>query len=172
MKQRDVLTLVVLGLLLPEPIGQARIRACLLDGPVVATLEGRSGGERPQAAGPRGAPTVDVPEKAPENGLEFIDTGFENASPLWYEVGPDGTIQVHLVYDHERSSPNRAAGHIHFRLHARPGSKLTLEFRNLENVWNGRKASVANELRVVVVSEDGRTWRPTRSSYSPGTACG
>ena len=28
-------------------------------------------------------------------------------------------------------------------MHARPGSKLTLEFTNLENVWNGQPASVA-----------------------------
>src|SRR5215467_2400612 len=47
-------------------------------------------------------------------GFEFIDTGFENASPLWYEFTHEGVIQVHLIYDHERSSPNRAAGHIHF----------------------------------------------------------
>lgn len=93
-------------------------------------------------------------------GLDFIDTGFENASPLWYETAPDGTILVHLLYDHERSSPNRAAGHIHFRIHARVGSRLMLEFRNLENVWNGRRASVASELKLVVVSEDGRTWKP------------
>jgi hypothetical protein len=104
----------------------------------------------------------------PETGLEFIDTGFENASPLWYDGRPDGAIFVHLVYDHERSSPNRAAGHIHFRLHARTGSKLTLEFRNLENVYNGRRASVANELKVVVVSEDGRSWRPIPLEQFPG----
>src|SRR5262249_22659740 len=91
--------------------------------------------------GPAGGP--------PEGGLEFIDTGFENASPLWYESAPDGTVLVHLLYDHERSSPNRAAGHIHFRLHARPGAKFSLEFRNLENVWNGRRASIADELKVV-----------------------
>jgi lysophospholipase L1-like esterase len=105
-------------------------------------------------AAPDGAP------KLPETGLEFIDTGFENASPLWYEAAPDGTILVHLVYDHERSSPNRAAGHFHFRLHARPGTALTLEFRNLDNVWNGRMASVANELKLAVVSTDGKEWKP------------
>ena len=72
---------------------------------------------------------------------------------------------MHLLYDHERASPNRAAGHIHFLIHARPGSKLTLEFRNLDNVWNGRPGSVARELKTVVVSEDGRHWtpRPTES---------
>jgi hypothetical protein len=93
-------------------------------------------------------------------GFEFINTGFENASPLYYDFAPDGVIQVYLIYDHERSSPNRAAGHIHFQIQARPGSKLTFEFKNLENVWNGRSGSVAKELKTVVVSEDGKEWKP------------
>jgi len=66
---------------------------------------------------------------------------------------------VHLIYDHERSSPNRAAGHIHFRLHARPGSSLKIEFINLDNVWNGKPGSVAGELKTVVVSQNGRDWK-------------
>jgi lysophospholipase L1-like esterase len=103
---------------------------------------------------------TDGPAASPGTGLEYIDTGFENASPLWYEAAPDGTVLVHLLYDHERSSPNRAAGHFHFRLHARPGSTLALEFRNLDNVWNGRKASVADELKTAVISRDGRAWKP------------
>jgi hypothetical protein len=101
-------------------------------------------------------------------GLEFIDTGFENASPLWYDVASDGAIQIHLLYDHERSSPNRAAGHIHFLLHARTGSKLTLEFRSLDNVWNGQPASVAAELKTVVISENGRDWTPLPTESLPG----
>src|SRR3990170_3541108 len=100
-------------------------------------------------------------------GLEFIDTGFENASPLWYEV-VDDVIRIHLLYDHERSSPNRAAGHIHFLLHARPGSKLTLELRNLDNVWNGQPGSVAGELKTVAISDDGRVWRTVATESLPG----
>ena len=100
-------------------------------------------------------------------GLEFIDTGFENASPLWYEVD-GGVIRINLLYDHERSSPNRAAGHIHFLLHARPGSKLTLEFGNLDNVWNGQPGSVAGELKTVTISEDGRVWRTVSTESLPG----
>src|SRR5580765_4522264 len=73
--------------------------------------------------------------------LEFIDTSFENASPVWYELAENGTVLVYLLYDHERSSPNRAAGHIHFQLHARRGARLTLEFKNLDNVWNGVSGS-------------------------------
>ncbi len=102
------------------------------------------------------------------SGLDFVDTGFENASPLWYEFAADGTIQIHLLYDHERSSTNRAAGHIHFLLHARTGSKLTLEFRNLDNVWNGQPGSVAVELQTMVISENGRDWTPLPTESLPG----
>jgi hypothetical protein len=105
---------------------------------------------------------------APTNHpLEFIDTGFENASPIWYEFEPDGTVLVHLLYDHERSSPNRAAGHIHIKLHAKPGAKLTLEFKNLDNVWNGVGGSIARELKAVVVSDDGRKWTPVPTETLP-----
>ena len=108
------------------------------------------------------------PTPAAPAGFEFINTGFENASPLWYEFAPDRVIQIHLVYDHERFSPNRAAGHIHFQLQSRPGSTVTLEFRNLENVWNGQLASIAGELKTVVVSEDGKAWKPVALESLPG----
>ena len=113
-------------------------------------------------AGPRRQAPLDA-----NTGLEFIETGFENASPLWYEV-VDDVVRIHLLYDHERSSPNRAAGHIHFLMHARPGSKLTLEFTNLENVWNGQPASVAGELKTVSVSEDGSAWKTVPTDSLPG----
>jgi hypothetical protein len=92
--------------------------------------------------------------------LLFIDTSFENASPIWYETKPTGTINIHLLYDHERSSPNRAAGHFHFQLHAPTGTKLTLEFKNLDNIWNGQPSSISRELKAAVVSSDGRNWTP------------
>jgi hypothetical protein len=96
---------------------------------------------------------------ATNHPLQFIDTGFENASPVWYEFQKEGTVLVHLLYDHERESPNRAAGHIHFQLHATAGAKLSLEFTNLDNVWNGTAGSVARELKAVVVSTNGRDWK-------------
>jgi hypothetical protein len=122
------------------------------------------------------AVSSDSPEGSPqlsagpghESGLDFIDTAFENASPLWYDFAADGTIQIQLLYDHERSSPNRAAGHIHFLLHARTGSKLTLEFKNLDNVWNRQPGSVAAELKTVVISGNGRDWTPVPTETLPG----
>jgi hypothetical protein len=104
---------------------------------------------------------MDAPAAEPAAApLDFIDTSFENASPLWYEFAADGTVMVHLNYDQERQSPNRAAGHFHFRIQAPKGRQLTLEFKNLDNVWNGRPGSVAKEILQVVVSTDGRQWTP------------
>ena len=108
------------------------------------------------------------PPAGNDTGLEFIDTSFENASPLWYEFADDGTILVHLLYDQERNSPNRAAGHIHFLLHAKPGSKLTLEFKNLDNVWNGKPGSVAKEIKAISLSENGKDWKVVPAENLPG----
>jgi hypothetical protein len=113
-------------------------------------------------------PERSEPVSKRRQGFEFINTGLENASPLWYETDPEGIIQIHLTYDHERTSPNRAAGHFHFQVQAKPGSTLTLEFKNLDNVWNGRKASIANEMKTAFLSEDGRNWTPVATRALPG----
>ena len=99
--------------------------------------------------------------------VDFIDTSIENGSPLWYEV-VDNVVRINLIYDHERASPNRAAGHIHFVLHAKPGALLTLEFRNLDNVWNGQPGSVAGELKTVAISDDATVWRTVPTESLPG----
>ena len=99
--------------------------------------------------------------------VDFIDSSIENGSPLWYEV-VNNVLQINLIYDHERASPNRAAGHIHFVLHAIAGASLTLEFRNLDNVWNGQPGSVAGELKSVAISEDGKTWNTVPTESLPG----
>ena len=50
--------------------------------------------------------------------LEFIYTGFENASPINWDVDPEGVVHIEFNYDHERESPNRAVLHWHFQLQA------------------------------------------------------
>ncbi len=112
-------------------------------------------------------PLPSVSAQGPVAGLDFIDTSIENGSPLWYEI-VDNVIRLNLIYDHERASPNRAAGHVHFVLHARPGASFTLEFRNLDNVWNGQPGSVAGELKTVAISDDGKAWRTVPTDSLPG----
>lgn len=105
---------------------------------------------------------------APAPDLAYIDSSIENGSPVWYERLDDGAWRVHLLYDHERDSPNRAAGHLHVRLAGKPGARLTLEIANLDNVWNGRPGSVAPELKTVAISADGQQWTTVPTDALPG----
>jgi len=101
------------------------------------------------------------PEKVPVHpDLAFINTSFENASPLWWETDADGAIQIHLVYDQERSSPNRANGHWLFEVEATPGADLTLVLNHFENVWNGRLGSPISDKTISFLSPDGKRWEP------------
>ena len=98
-------------------------------------------------------------EEAPESPLAFIDTSFENASPLYWENGADGTTDVFLVYDQERRSPNRANGHWFFQLQAERGAELTIMLNNFDNVWNGKHGSPINSQTICFASTDGKQWR-------------
>ncbi len=104
----------------------------------------------------------------PASPLVFINTTFENASPLFWEINPSGQVEISLMYDHERSSPNRAAGHWHFRVEAPKGSHLTLILGNLENIYNGRKGSPAKEETMSFISVDGRAWQPAEMELLEG----
>ena len=100
------------------------------------------------------------PESVPVHpDLAFVNTSFENASPLWWETDADGAIQIHLVYDQERSSPNRANGHWFFEVQATPGADLTLVLNHFDNVWNGRLGSPISEKTISFISPNGKDWQ-------------
>ncbi len=106
------------------------------------------------------AATTPAPALLPINAdLSFIDTSIENGSPLHWDVDANGTIRLSFQFDHQRASPNRAAGHWHFRIEGRPGATLTLLFQNFENVWNGRLGSPVDARTACLLSDDDRTWR-------------
>lgn len=92
--------------------------------------------------------------------LHYINTSFENASPLWWETDAEGAVQIHLVYDQERSSPNRANGHWMFEVQAAAGSDLTLVLSPFDNVWNGKLGSPIAEKTISFISSDGKDWQP------------
>ncbi len=98
-------------------------------------------------------------EIAWQSDLIFLDTNFENASPLYWEVEAGNVVHVYLVYDQERASPNRANGHWFFRVQAKPGAALTFVLHNFDNVWNGRKGSPLDQRTVCFTALDGRTWQ-------------
>jgi hypothetical protein len=91
--------------------------------------------------------------------FHYIDTSFENASPIWYELDDQGRVLVHLTYDLERESPNRANGHWHFNLQATKGSRHTIVLNNLNNVWNGKPGVPVTNRTICKVSENGKDWQ-------------
>ena len=101
--------------------------------------------------------------------LVFINTNFENASQLDWEVDQSGVVQVTLNYDHERSSPNRANGHWHFQVIAEKGSDLTIVLKDFKNIWNGMPGIPISEKTNPLISEDGRNWKIIPADLHNGT---
>jgi len=101
-------------------------------------------------------------------GLSLVNWGFENASPLQWDVDADGVVNIRLLYDYERDSPNRAAGHWHFQLQGRPGAELTLVLHNFENIYNRRPGVPVSKNSICFVSEDGRQWRVLPMEFLEG----
>ena len=107
-------------------------------------------------------------EVAADHPLAFINTSFPNASPLYWEFSDNGEVHIYLVYDQQRSSPNRANGHWHFQLQGRKGTELTLVLHNFDNVWNGRQGSPLNDRLISFVSVDGKAWKPIETELLEG----
>ncbi len=109
-------------------------------------------------------PSVQAADETP-HPLQHINTAFENASPLWWEVDAAGVVHVHLVYDQERSAPNRANGHWNFRIDAEPGADLTILLGPFANIYNGKLGTAVREPATTFVSDDGKAWRPVKMEY-------
>jgi len=106
--------------------------------------------------------------ETPPCPLVYINTAFENASPLFWEIDDAGEVNVFLMCDHERSSPNRAAGHWHFRVEAPKGSLVTIVLNNLSNIYGGRRTAPASEETISYVSPDGSHWRAVETELLDG----
>lgn len=90
--------------------------------------------------------------------IQFINTAFENASQFNWEIDSNGAIAIDLVYDHERSSINRANQHWHFQVQATQGSDLTFILKNFDNIWNGIKSDPISDRTPCFISPDGKNW--------------
>src|SRR5688572_2687851 len=103
-------------------------------------------------------------QDSPRNKIKFINTAFENASQFNWELDSNGSVVIGLIYDRERSSPNRANQHWHFQVQATPGSDVNFILKNFDNIWNGNKAYPVSDSTPCYISEDGKNWRtiPTK----------
>ena len=99
-----------------------------------------------------------MPAFCQDTKIQFINTSFENASPFNWEIDSSGTVIIELIYDHERSSINRANQHWHFQVQARPGSDLTFILKNFDNIWNGMKSDPISDRTPCFISTDGKNW--------------
>src|SRR6476659_6281306 len=115
-----------------------------------------------------GLSAVHSSQDSNRKALRFINTAFENASQLDWEVDSAGVVILSLIYDHERSSPNRAADHWYFQIQAEPGSDLTLILQNFDNIWNGRKAIPVSDSTNCLISEDGISWTAIPTDFITG----
>lgn len=70
--------------------------------------------------------------------IKFIDSYYENASPLiWNAIG-DSAIKIDFLYDYERGSLNRQSTHFNFKIEAETGTTLNLILSGFRNIYNGR----------------------------------
>ncbi|MGC1241318.1 MAG: M14 family zinc carboxypeptidase [Chryseosolibacter sp.] len=105
-----------------------------------------------------------------DKGLIYINTSFENASPLNWKVNDEGDIVLNLVYDHQRSSLNRSISHLHFQVQARKGSDLTFIIDNHVNIYNGRNGRVSSDRTSLYTSPDGKKWAPIPTEIVNGNS--
>jgi hypothetical protein len=109
-----------------------------------------------------GARVLDMPGHIKADSLNpeppYINTAFENASPLEWSIASDGAVILDLVYDHERSSQNKSISHWHFQVEAKQGSEITFIIKDYINIYNGRRARVFSKRTRYFVSEDGLEW--------------
>ncbi len=103
-----------------------------------------------------------------KSSLKYISTNFENASQLDWETDSMGIVNISLIYDHERASPNRANGHWHFKIEADSGSEVTIILKNFENVWNGMKGVPVSEKTNCLISKDGKNWTVIPADFITG----
>jgi hypothetical protein len=98
--------------------------------------------------------------------VKYINTSFENASQLDWQIDSAGAVNIELIYDHERSSVNRANGHWHFQVQAEAGSGVIVILKKFENYWNGRMAYPVSEKTNCLVSTDGIKWKPVTGEFT------
>lgn len=99
--------------------------------------------------------------------IKYIDYNFEFGSPLNWYVAEDSTVKIDLIYDYERDSPNRAAGHWYFKVITEPGTRLKLALGNMDNIWNGKKAAEIGNVEEDVacyISYDKKNWTGLKTS--------
>ncbi|HYG75105.1 MAG TPA: M14 family zinc carboxypeptidase [Planctomycetota bacterium] len=93
----------------------------------------------------------------------FIDTFYENASPLRWDLRDNDVVELEMSHDHERFKPNQQLTHWNFKVHAtkeKIGSTITFKVANVEGRWNGMPSPTFGRYNLAVsVSSNGTDWK-------------
>ncbi|MCP3967026.1 MAG: hypothetical protein GY750_13905 [Lentisphaerae bacterium] len=92
----------------------------------------------------------------------FIDTYYENASPLKWEQNENGIIELELIHDHARFSPNQQITHWNFKIEVpaeNVGKTVKVRIHSINCCWNRNVVPAFNYPNMAtVVSYDGVNW--------------
>jgi len=103
----------------------------------------------------------------------FIDTFYENASPLRWEQSEDDAVDLFLMPDHERFSPNRQVTHWNFRIEVPPeriGERVRLKFHAVSGCWSGQpNMNFVGAKMMSAISGDGCSWEILASEPADGS---
>lgn len=100
--------------------------------------------------------------------IKFVNTRFENASPANWEIGNNDSLTISLVYDYERSSPNRSNSHWHYQVQGEKGKNIVVTMENFHNIWNGRRADPVSARSMCYLSPDGKNWKAIETELIEG----
>lgn len=91
----------------------------------------------------------------------YVNTAFENGSPLDWEVTSEGVLELWPQFDYEHGPQgNRQLTHWHFRLHGEAGQTLRLRMPPRENIYGGRRGPAFVARTGNSLSADGVHWQP------------
>lgn len=100
--------------------------------------------------------------------IEYIDSYYENASPLIWNAQGDTAIKINFIYDYERGSQNRQSTHFNFKIEAVPGTRLNLILSGFKNIYNGRinrsYGRIPNQNISCYFSEDYINWEAVETN--------
>jgi len=113
--------------------------------------------------GDAGAGPASSPPNPVKNPGIFIDTYFENASPLRWDLRDGDVVELEMIHDHARFKPNQQLTHWNFKVRAtkeKVGSTITFKVANVEGCWNGVPNLAFGKYKLAVsVSPNGTDWK-------------
>ena len=90
----------------------------------------------------------------------YINTSFENGSPMNWEERDDGTLVFEPLFDYERGFRNRQLTHWHFSLRGTKGQTVRLRIPPKENIYGGKRVNAFAPRIGNQMSADGVSWTP------------